>query len=193
MLTGANFLNLWDEDIIKQMNEFDDSMGSWISNSIFLLNNRNGLQKSYNSALTSGLACLPISTQTSQIELVFQLMRTIGTWTDTLECARKHYDLFKPQEIERNAKTATFSSHINSRRAYAYSSRMGKTRPTISESYLREIEEFGLNSLNMKLELSNMVTYLENKTNTQMDDILEKMSRMMSEVTSMPTLTAEVN
>ena len=45
MLTGvleAEFLDLGDKDIIKQINGFDDSMGSWITNSIFLLNTRNG-------------------------------------------------------------------------------------------------------------------------------------------------------
>ena len=103
-------------------------------------------------------------------------MQTIGTWTDKLEYANKHGDLFKPQEIEQIAMSATFGSHVNSLRAYAYSSRMGKTPPTISESYLREIGGFGLNSLNMRSKLNNLVAYLENKINKQMDDISEKMS-----------------
>ena len=103
VLTGVletEFLDLQDEDIIKQLTDSDDSMGSWIINSVFLLNNRKGLQRGYNSALTTGLACLPISTQSSQIKVVFQRMGTIGTWTDTLEYARKHRDLFKTQELD---------------------------------------------------------------------------------------------
>ena len=70
---------------------------------------------------------------------------------------------------------------------------MGKTPPIISESYLREIGGFGLNSLNMRLELNNMVTYLKNKITKQLDNISEKMRLMMSEATSMPTLKAEGN
>ena len=91
----AEFLYLQDEDIIKQLTDFDDSMGSWITNIVFLLNNRNGLRRGHNSAITTGLASLPISTQNSQIEFVFQCMRTIGTLTDTLEYARKHRYLLK--------------------------------------------------------------------------------------------------
>ena len=86
---------------------------------MFLLNNRNRLLRVHNPALTTGLACLPISTQTSQIELVLQHMQTIGTWADTLEYARKHRDLFKTQEIDRVAITAKFVSRINFLRAYA--------------------------------------------------------------------------
>ena len=141
VLTGvleAKLLDLLDENIIKQLTDFDDSMGSWITNSIFLLNNRNGLQRDHNPALTTGLACLPISTPNSQIELVFQHMRTIGTLTDTLEYARKHRDMLKTQEIDRVAMTATFSSHINLLRAYAYSSRMGKT-PTAMRAELKKM------------------------------------------------------
>ena len=70
---------------------------------------------------------------------------------------------------------------------------MGKTPLIISESYLREIGGFGLNSLNMRLELNNMVTYLKNKITKQMDNISEKMRLMMSGATSMPTLKAEGN
>ena len=109
--------------------------------------------------ITTGLASLPISTQNSQIEFVFQRMRTKGTWTDTLEYARKHRYLFKTNEADRVVMTSTFGSHINQLRAYAYSSRMNKIPTAINESYLRENGGFGLSSINMKAELSNMAAY----------------------------------
>ena len=69
---------------------------------------------------------------------------------------------------------STFGIHINQLRAYVYSSRRNKIPALITESYLREIGGFGLNSVNMKAELSNMAAYLENKINIQITNILIK-------------------
>ena len=179
VLTGVletEFLDLQDENIIKQLTDFDDSLGSWITNSVFLLSNRNGLRRGNNSAITAGFASLPISNQNAQVEYVFQRMRTIGTWTDALEYARKHRYLLKTNEVDRVVMTSTFGLHINQLRAYVYSARRNEIPAVITESYLREIGGFGLNSVTIKAELSNMAAYLENKINLQITDISTKLN-----------------
>ena len=113
-------------------------------------------------------------------------MHTTGTWTDTLEYARKHRYLLKTKELDQVVMTAIFGSHINQLRAYAYSSRMSKVPTAINESYLREIDGFMLSSIHMRTELNNMAAYLEIKMNIQMEDISVKMNAMTCEVTLKP-------
>ena len=71
---------------------------------------------------------------------------------------------------------STFGLHINQLRAYVYSARRTEIPAVITESYIREIGGFGLNSVTIKLKLSNMAAYLENKINLQITDISSKLN-----------------
>ena len=92
-------------------------------------------------------------------------------------------------EVDRVVMASTFGLHINQLRAYVYSSRRNKIPAVINESYLREIGGFGLSSIHMKAELSNMAAYLENKINIQTEDISIKMNAIR--VTPKPVLATE--